>query len=86
MQRNELSDPNTNTLGDIRKPAIHAVQSLLSMISLLNQVTANPALSTLIEQLDNHIARSMSRARLSYSLNGKEEISEENLTNTLSEK
>ncbi|WP_461644085.1 hypothetical protein [Labilibaculum euxinus] len=47
------------------------------MISLLNQASVNPALSTLIEQLDNHIAKSMASARLSDSLNGKEEISEE---------
>ncbi|MUP39177.1 DUF6261 family protein [Labilibaculum euxinus] len=77
LQRSELNNTNTNTLGDSRKPAVNAVKSLLSMISLLNQATANPVLSTLIEQLDNHIAKSMASARLSYSLNEKEEISEE---------
>lgn len=80
LERNELNDPNTNTLGDTRKPAIYAVKSLLSMISLLNQATVNPALSTLVEQLDIHILKSMTSARLSYTLNEKEEISEEDLS------
>jgi hypothetical protein len=77
QERNESSNPNTNTIGDSRKPTIRAIKSLLSMIDLQEQATGNPVLSDLIEQLNNHISKSMSNARLSHSLNEKEDPSEE---------
>lgn len=80
LQRSETKEVNTNTIGDTRKPAVHAVTSLLSMISLLNEATANPDLATLVEQLNNYISKSMTSARLSNTLHEKEEISEENLS------
>lgn len=73
QEQNESSNTNTNTIGDSRKPAIRAIRSLLSMIDLQEQATGNPILRNLIEQLNNHISKSMSNARLSYSLNKKEE-------------
>tara|TARA_R110001583_G_scaffold61148_1_gene181046 strand:+ start:7221 stop:7955 length:735 start_codon:yes stop_codon:yes gene_type:complete len=77
QQRVEQTDTNTNTIGDTRKPLINANKSLLSMIELQNQATANPALKDLIEQINNHIAKSMASARLSNSLNEKEDLVEE---------
>lgn len=77
QKRNETEDPNTETIGDTRKPAIRALRSLLSMIRLQEEAMDNPALSDLVAQLNKHISKSMASARLSHSLNDKEEPSEE---------
>ncbi|MFA9371886.1 MAG: DUF6261 family protein [Labilibaculum antarcticum] len=77
QERSETSDQNTNTIGSTRKSTTCAVRSLLSMISLQVQATANPVLVNLIDQLNNHISKSMSNARLSHSLNDKEETIKE---------
>jgi hypothetical protein len=79
QERSETNAQNTNTIGLTRKSTTRAVRSLLSMISLQEQSTGNPTLTDLIEQLNNHISKSMSNARLSHSLNNKEESSAESL-------
>ncbi|RUT79190.1 DUF6261 family protein [Ancylomarina longa] len=76
QQRIELPNTNTDTIGDTRKPLIRANRSLLLMISLQEQASENPAITELIDQLNNHISKSMSSARLSNSSKNKEEETE----------
>jgi len=68
----EQTDRNTNSLENTKKPLIMANRALLSMIELQQTAINNPALGELVDQLNNHISKSMANARLSHSLNENE--------------
>lgn len=65
----ENSNGNSNSVIKARKPLVKANRSLMSMIELQQTAIENPAIDTLIDQLNNHISKSMANARLSHSLN-----------------
>lgn len=69
----ENSNGNSNSVIKARKPLVKANRSLMSMIELQQTASENPAFDTLVDQLNNHISKSMANARLSHSLNENDE-------------
>ncbi|WP_461643836.1 DUF6261 family protein [Labilibaculum euxinus] len=66
------SNSSSHSVINARKPLVKACRSLLSMIELQQTASENPAISILIDQLNNHISKSVANARLSHSLTGNE--------------
>ncbi|TAJ15675.1 hypothetical protein DMA11_00270 [Marinilabiliaceae bacterium JC017] len=73
QQRVSETEANYFTLGETRKPLVAGTRSLLKMIELQQQASNNAELNQLVEQLNNLISQSMASARISHTLNEKEE-------------